>query len=112
MILVDTSIWIEFFRGREPFYSGVRVLLENRQAITIECVFAELSQGAKSPRERRLIRDMWQSLPKVDEESLLLQAGETAGVHKWPERGIGLVDSWIVSAARRAGAQIWTLDRR
>jgi predicted nucleic acid-binding protein len=112
VILVDTSIWIEFFRGREPFYSGVRVLLENRQAITIECVFAELLQGAKSLRERRLIREMWQSLPKVDEVGLLLHAGETAGVHKWPERGIGLVDAWIVSAARRAGAQIWTLDKK
>jgi predicted nucleic acid-binding protein len=112
VILVDTSVWIEFFRAREPFHSGVRVLLENRQAITLECVFAELLQGAKSPRERRLIREMWQNLPKVDEEGLLLRAGETAGIHKWPERGIGLVDAWIVSAARRVGAQIWTLDKK
>ena len=91
-ILVDTSIWIEFFRVR-GHYSAVRVLLENRQAIAVEFIFAELLKGAKSPRERRLIRDMWQSLPKVDEEGLLLQAGETAGGRKWPEHGTGLVDS-------------------
>ena len=112
MILVDTSVWIEFFRVREPFYSAVRVLLENRQAVTIECVFAELMQGAKTPRERRLILEMWESLPKVDEAGLLLQAGQTAGQHRWPERGIGLVDSWIVAAAKRAGAQVWTLDKK
>jgi hypothetical protein len=88
------------------------VLLENRQAVTIECVFAELMQGVKSPRERRLILEMWHSLPKVDETGLLLQAGETAGLHQWPERGIGLVNSWIVVAAKRAGAQVWTLDKK
>ena len=112
MILVDTSVWIEFFRVREPYHSAVRVLLENRQAVTIECVFAELMQGAKSPRERRLILEMWLSLPKVDEAGLLLQAGETAGLHRWPERGVGLVDSWIVVAAKRIGAQVWTLDKK
>jgi predicted nucleic acid-binding protein len=112
VILVDTSVWIEFFRVKEPFYSAVRALLENRQAVTIECVFAELMQGAKTPRERRLILEMWQSLPKVDDARLLLRAGEAAGLHRWPERGIGLVDSWIVVAAKRAGAQVWTLDKK
>ena len=33
MILPDTSVWVEFFRGREPVFSTLELLLENREVI-------------------------------------------------------------------------------
>jgi predicted nucleic acid-binding protein len=51
MIILDTSIWIEFLKNNSDYYSKVKDLLENRKVLAIECVFGELLQGAKSKRE-------------------------------------------------------------
>jgi predicted nucleic acid-binding protein len=46
VILIDTSIWIDFFRNNNPTLSNKVVeLLENRSVIGISCVFGELLQG-------------------------------------------------------------------
>ena len=47
MIVVDTSIWIDFLKANEPIFTRMQVLLENGQVIANEYVFAELMQGAK-----------------------------------------------------------------
>lgn len=112
MILVDSSVWIEFFRAREPVFSQLLRLLEDREALAMECVFAELLQGAKGRRERLTIHEMWESLPHFRQANVLLKAGEVSGTHKWKDRGIGLIDAWIITAARTAKARIWSLDKK
>ena len=112
MILVDTSVWIEFFRGRDPIFSELAERLEETNILALECVFAELLQGAKGIRERSLIREMWDSLPHFDETEVLLRAGEESGQRKWKDLGVGLIDAWIVTAARLSGSQIWSLDKK
>jgi len=112
MILIDTSVWIEFFRGREPAFGRVVRLLQDRQVLAVECVFAELLQGAKDRHERSLILEMWNSLPQAQASGTLLKAGEASGINKWSDRGVGLIDAWIVMAARTAKARIWSLDKK
>ena len=52
MILVDTSAWIEFFRGRDPIASAVDETLVNNEAALCGPVEAELRRGLLNERER------------------------------------------------------------
>lgn len=111
MILIDTSIWIEFLKVRPPYYDQVSELLEENRALALSCIFGELLQGAKNKRERTIIKDLWTYLPKIDERHLFIEAGLESGTKKWLDKGIGLIDSVIITCARQTDAQIWTLDK-
>ena len=54
MILVDTTIWIEFFKSNPVFVNDMESLLENKNVITIEPIFAELLYGSRSDIERNI----------------------------------------------------------
>ena len=112
MILVDTSIWIEFFKGRPLYYNTLSKLLENREIIAIECVFGELLQGARSFQEKTLIKRYWSLLPKIEEEGIWLMAGESSSYKKLHSKGIGIIDLALLSAARITQSKIWTLDKK
>ena len=47
MILMDTSVWIEYFRKNAGYKSDVDRLLKSRQVITLDFIFGELLQDAK-----------------------------------------------------------------
>jgi predicted nucleic acid-binding protein len=112
MVIADTSIWIEFFRHREPRCSHLEHLLEERMVLALECIFGELLQGAKSGREVAVIRRYWESLPTIDEMGLWLEAGEMVGRYNWLAQGVGLIDACIVVGAHRAKSRVWTLDKK
>ncbi len=65
MILIDTSVWIEFFKQKEPFNKDIRSLLEAHVVAAIEPVFAELLYGVRNRREREIVQSYWQVLPKI-----------------------------------------------
>ncbi len=52
MILVDTSAWIDFFRGKEPLASAVDRLLEDGDAAICGPVQTEIRRGLRSRAER------------------------------------------------------------
>lgn len=55
MILVDTSAWIEFFRGRDPLAAAVDDLLAENEVALCGPVLTELGRGIRSPRERKRV---------------------------------------------------------
>ena len=112
MILIDTSIWIEFLRARSPYYDEVSALLEENRVLALSCIFGELLQGAKNKRERTIIQDLRTYLPKIDERHLFVNAGLESGIKKWTDKGVGLIDSAIITCARQTNAKIWTLDKK
>lgn len=93
MILVDTSAWVEFFRGRDPVASAVDALLESDEIALCGPVLTEIRRGLRTPAERRRI------LPLLAGCHLLEQP---PGL--WEEAGdIGF-------ALARRGASVKTLD--
>lgn len=112
MIIVDTSIWIEFFKANEPCYTKLKDLLDTNQVLAVECIFAELLQGARTERERNVIRNYWINLPKHVEANLLIDAGVLSSEKKWISKGIGLIDSVIIVIAKKTTSRIWTLDKK
>jgi predicted nucleic acid-binding protein len=112
MILADTSIWIEFFRKKNPAFLQMRNQLEENQIVVHECIFAELLQGAKNETERSIVTEYWLNLPKISGENILLEAGLESGRKKWFTKGVGLVDAALITAARSHKVSIWTLDKK
>ena len=113
MILPDTSIWIEYLRGHEPYCTSLAGHMENGKVVALSWVFGEILQGTRDAGERRTVLAYWRNLPKagVDDDEVWLRAGLLAAAEKYPSRGVGLIDAAIVVAAGEAGAQVWTLDK-
>ncbi len=112
MIILDTSVWIEFLRARPNYFGEVKMLLDGRMIIGLEWIFGELLQGARDSRERDVIESYWRDIPKINETGIWLEAGRISSSEKMHDRGVGLVDCAILAAARRSQANIWTLDRK
>lgn len=112
MIVADTCIWIEFLKGKEPYFTELSELLEQGQVLGLELVFAELMQGAKNKREREMISDYWIYLPKFSIDSVVYRAGLLCGQEKWFAKGVGLVDCAILLYCRETGSPLWTKDKK
>jgi predicted nucleic acid-binding protein len=112
MIIVDTSIWIEFLQQHEPFATRLPQLMEGEQVLIAEPIVGELLQGSRKGREQRIILDFWENLPKWDERGIWIKAGHNSLTEQWSSKGVGLIDAFIISLARETHSQIWTLDKK
>ena len=112
MVIVDTSVWIEFFKGNEPYYSEVLGLIQSRVVRTIQPIFGELYQGALSKKEKDFIDKFWQAIFKIEDENLMLNAGIHSYEQKLITKGIRLIDASIIYTATKNNCTIWTLDKK
>ncbi len=112
MVIIDTSVWIEFFKGNAPFFEQVSDLLDKNDALAVSPVFGELLQGAKNSRERTIIKEFWENLPKISEDELFIKAGIDSSIHHWVDKGLGFIDSAILVASRESHAFVWSLDKK
>jgi len=111
-VLIDTSVWVEFFKKNEKYFEPVKKLMENQDALAIECIFGELLQGAKNNREIDIITSYWNNLPKIIKENLFIEAGKLSSNQRLAAKGIGLIDCAIIVSAREKNAKIWSLDKK
>jgi hypothetical protein len=113
VILVDTSVWVEFFRGIKS-ENTARLISEIEHGNVIACsfVFAELMQGARDEAEVKRVSDVMQWLPSADERDVAVEAGRLSFQHKLYSKGVGLLDAVILAAALRGRHELWTLDKR
>ncbi|MCC5815407.1 MAG: PIN domain-containing protein [Leptospira sp.] len=112
MILVDTSIWIEFFRGIDPYFTRLRKLIENSDIVAHEVIFGELFQGCKSKEELLFISEYLLCINRLNSEGSFIEGGKLSFQNKYISKGIGLIDSVLISEARKQKIQIWTLDKK
>jgi predicted nucleic acid-binding protein len=112
MIILDTSVWIEYLRNNQAFFPRISKLLENREVLAVECVFGELLQGVKTETEREIIIDYWTYLPKEYYINIIIQAGEYSARNKLINQGVGLLDAIILMHGIISNSKIWTLDNK
>jgi len=112
VIILDTSVWIEYLRNNPVFFPEISKLLENNEVLAVDCIFGELLQGVKNKSEREIILDFWTYLSKKYFENIIIQAGEYSSQNKLLDHGIGLVDAVILMYGIKSNAKIWTLDKK
>ncbi len=111
-VIFDTSIWIEYFKGKADYFDLCQRILENRETRTIEIIFAGLLQGALNRREVEIIRNYWEIVPKIEIDQLYLLAGEYSKQEKLINKRIGLIDACIITATIQSNSKLWTLDKK
>jgi len=65
-VIVDTLLWIEYFKGSAPYASAVEGLVLEERAVTTGLVLAELLQGVRSEREAQTIAEVFGGLPTLE----------------------------------------------
>jgi len=107
MILVDTSLWIEYFSARQPL---LHELIADRQAAIHDLVIGELAVGDLRDRAATLyaLSRIKQSEHVSDQEALaLIEAEDLWGI------GLGFVDVHLLASALiTPNCQLWSRDKR
>ena len=110
-ILIDTSAWVEFFRGTSKTADTVAKLIEKGQACICGVISYELIQGSKSDDEALHLSGVLSALNYIEmTPDLWIRAGNiSAGLRK---KGITLPmsDLLIGAIALEHGLEVLTLD--
>ena len=111
MIVVDTSIWIDFFRGRTPTVETLSDLLERDEVAMPIPVKIEILSGARRIELGHLDR-LLSALPVLhptDETWKRVEAWVTTGRAVGHRFGFG--DLLIAAVAAEHDCAIWSADR-
>jgi predicted nucleic acid-binding protein len=112
MIIVDTSVWIEFLRNKDSNISNhLKQLLRSGKVAITGMILAEILQGIKNPGEAAAVKKSFESLPFIEIKKEVWQlAGETSASLR--KKGITIPLSDIIIGVIAAGEkhEIFTLD--
>ena len=89
MVIVDTSAWVEYFRGGEPAVVEKvdRCLAEDLVGIG-DLIYCEIMQGLFSPRQRREVPTLLLSLPRLKMVGFAIAEKSAANYRLLRSRGI------------------------
>jgi len=111
-VLPDTSVWVDYLRGRDPStVAALDAYLERESVLVCGPVVAELLAGT-TPLQRE---DVWLaigSLPWADlDRAAWREVGEVANDLRRGGVSVPLTDVVIAVATARSDAELWTRDR-
>jgi predicted nucleic acid-binding protein len=107
MILVDTSVWVRFLAGREPYATELDRLLMENDVLAHEFVYGELLLGDRGGRTKLLTEyERMERAPTV-RHSEVLALVRSRDLHG---RGIGWVDAHLLASTLIERARLWTAD--
>jgi predicted nucleic acid-binding protein len=105
-MLVDTSVWVDHFRHRDP------LLVDLLESGDVEChpfIIGELACGRLRRRTEilALLHDFPQTpIIESDEALAFLETEKLTG------SGLGWIDVHLLASTRLGGTQLWSGDRR
>lgn len=106
MVLVDTSVWVEFLRKGNDLL--LDLLVEQRVAVH-PLIIGELSVGNVAGRDEFL--KLLGNLPQVVEASHE-EVYQLIENHRLWGKGVGFFDLHILSSSLLCDMPLWTLDKR
>lgn len=111
--LVDTSIWVKFFRGRiQAIKDRIYRLLAEDKVVTNGVVVSELLLGARGKKEVEFVKEKLLNLVYLEADKEFFTYCGTVG-HKIRKAGINmpLSDIMIISHAKMNDCIIFTVDK-
>ena len=101
MILVDSSVWIDYFNGAETKETKLLDKFLTTDAICIgDIILAEVLQGFRSDKDYKLAKEMLLDLPVYQVMSPELAIDSADNYRKLRKKGITVrksVDNWIAT---------------
>jgi hypothetical protein len=115
MILVDTSVWIEFFEGRDHWTKErLKSRIEDRETIAYtDLILLEMIQGVRERRDRECIERKFQSFVElaVNRSTTMLAAEIYQQLQRNGFRIRSIIDCLIAAVAIESGATLLHKDR-
>ena len=110
-VLIDTSAWIDFFRGTSKTADTAAKLVEDGRASICGVVYYELLQGAKSEDEALHLSDALSALPYIEmTDDLWMKAGKISAGLRSEGITLPMSDLLIGAIALEHGLSVLTLD--
>ncbi|MBI5185181.1 MAG: PIN domain-containing protein [Nitrospinae bacterium] len=111
-VLIDTSVWIEFFRKKDsPVSRMLREFLKMDQACYAGPIAVELYQGAKTQQEILVLEQLFQTISYVEitrehyhHAGLISQRAARKG------KTFSTVDVVLATVAQKEGLSLFSLD--
>jgi len=96
-ILIDTSVWIEYFRNQSPVFVGfVAEIVKTSEICVPRVILAELMQGAKSEKELAVLAEFMDAFSIIDQtDQTWVNAGRLS--HELRRRGKNINLSEVIS---------------
>ena len=111
-IIVDTCVWIEFFRKPESDLTVyLKGQLRERRVTMVGMVLAEILQGIKVQKEARLVKENLKKLPYLEmTRDIWEKAGEISASLRRKGITIPLSDLIISALAISVDYEVFTID--
>jgi len=111
-ILVDSSVWFEYFKGKDPYYKDIQTYLEILGIRIIDPVIGEILQGALNKIELDFLKANLKFVPKIEIRNLFEKAGQFSFENKLVSKGIGIIDACLIYSTIETNGLLWTLDKK
>ena len=111
-IIADSSVWFEYFKKNDPYYTNLQTYLEILSIRIIDPIIGEILQCALNQNELDFIRSGLQFVPKFEMRNLFKKAGLFSFENKLISKGIGLIDACLIYTTIETDSQLWTLDKK
>ena len=110
-ILIDTSAWVDFFRGTSKTADAVAKLIEAGKASICGVITYELTQGAKSAEEATHLSEVLSALHYIEMTSnLWMKAGNMSAALRAKGLTLPMSDLLIGTIALELSLEVLTLD--
>jgi predicted nucleic acid-binding protein len=110
-VLVDSSVWIDYFKSSSPA-AGLDKLLDDNLLVINELILAELIPYLKLKKQAAVIK----SLQEIRRQPLQIDWQEIIELQvlclKNGSNGIGIPDLIIAQNAKQCACAIYTLDKQ
>jgi predicted nucleic acid-binding protein len=111
-VLVDTSVWIEFFKANSSVSNNLELLLIEDSVAICGVVLFELLQGIKSESEKLKIKEILLNLPYVEINKNIWQKSAEISLNiKKKGYTIPFSDILIGTLAIENNFSVFTLDK-
>jgi len=101
MYLIDSSLWIDYFRprGSSAIKHRVRLILQQDQALICGIVLVEVLRGARNENEYSILRESLASLPQIPFDDEVFQRAAHWGFQLDRKGKIASTTDLLIAAA-------------
>lgn len=109
LILIDTSLWREYFRKEGKVFRRINALMDAERVCSLNYIIGELVAEAVTEEEKKACQDFPRIFPILPEpEKAWIQAAAWAQKIQKQGQKVNLRDAYVAWMAKTHGVQLWT----